>query len=85
MLDTGPCKQFFKDASPEEAQSMYSWILGAMEVRGLIAIAGQTPTRKRRSDAGQQRNGAQPTIEAVRERISQPSLSGLPDEDQNGK
>ncbi len=60
MLDTGPTKQYFKDATPEEATAMYQWVTGAMEVRGLIQILG---TRKKRSDAGQPRdpvNGAAP-------------------------
>ncbi len=52
MLDTGPTKQYFKDATPEEAMAMYQWVTGAMEVRGLIQIPG---TRKKRSDAGQPR------------------------------
>ncbi len=60
MLDTGPTKQYFKDATPDEALAMYQWVTGAMEVRGLIQIPG---TRKKRSDAGQSRdpvNGAAP-------------------------
>ena len=78
MLDTGPTKQFFKDATNEESIAMFAWITGAMEVRGLIPIAGSQPARKRRSDVGQPRNKTQPTVEAVRERIEQPSLTGLP-------
>jgi len=82
MLDTGPTKQYFKDASEDEAKAMYAWITGAMEVRGLIDIVGSQPARKRRSDAGHARNGTQPTVEAVRERIEQLSLTRLPNEDQ---
>ena len=50
--DINAMKQFFKDATPEEAQAGYQWVTGAMEVRGLIQIPG---TRKKRSDAGQPR------------------------------
>ena len=87
-MDTGQIKQFFKDADGPEALELYRWITGAMEVRGLIPIAGAATGRKRRSDAGQSRvtiTGAQPSLESVRERINgQPSLSGLPDENQIG-
>ena len=84
-MDTGQIKQFFKDADGPEALELYRWITGAMEVRGLIPIVGSVSTRKRRSDAGQSRNGAPPTVESVRERINgQPSLSGLPDKNEVG-
>lgn len=66
MADNSAVKQFFKDASPDEAQRMYEWVQAAMEVRGLIQLPG---TRKRRSDAGKPRGD------------EQPSLTGLPDED----
>lgn len=81
MLDTGPTKQYFKDATPEEALSMYNWILAAMEVRGPIAVPG---VRKRRSDAGKERGVKPEEAFAAGQRVSngQPSLTGLPDEDQ---
>lgn len=89
MIDSSTVKQAFKDASDDEAKALYIWATACMEVRGLIEIAG-APARKRRSDLGQSRvttldkilpvNHAQPTVEAVRERL-RPSLSGLPDED----
>lgn len=80
MADINSMKTFFKEADNAEALAGYQWATGAMEVRGLVEIPGM---RRKRSDAGQPRNGSQPTVEAVRERIEQPSLGGLPDEDQN--
>lgn len=94
MIDAGGFKQTLKDASDDEAKSLYIWATACMEVRGLIDIAGAPATRKRRSDAGRARkNGDEPGIirlqssmgEAVidlRKNAAQPSLSGLPDEDQ---
>lgn len=93
MIDAAGFKQTLKDASDDEAKALYIWATACMEVRGLIDIAGAPATRKRRSDAGTERKPrelltqdemkqlgiAQPTVEAVRERL-QSSLSGLPDE-----
>ena len=73
-MDTAQVKQFFKEAEASEALAMYSWITGAMEVRGLIQIAGMEPKRKRRKDAGTRRG-----TDLVN---GQTSLTGLPDEDQ---
>lgn len=78
MIDISAVKQAFKDASDEEALSLFAWITGAMEVRGLIPIAGAQTSRKRRSDAGGTRKLGMPSAER---NISQPSLSGLPNED----
>lgn len=55
MAGLNDVKQFFKDADALEAVKAFDWITGAMEVRGLIAIPGAVPARKRRSDAGQSR------------------------------
>lgn len=73
MIDTSAIKQAFKNADDAEALELFRWVTACMEVRGLIEIAG-APSRKRRSDAGVLRtqNGKSPE--------SQPSLSGLPDE-----
>lgn len=78
MIDTAAAKQTFKDATDAEAKALYEWAKTCMEVRGLIEIEGAQPTRKRRSDAGQQRNGTQPTIESVRQRIQPGEQHTLP-------
>lgn len=72
MIDTSAVKQAFKDAEDAEAKALYIWVTACMEVRGLIAIVGAPPTRKRRSDVGQSR--------AARLTDAQQSLTGLPDE-----
>jgi hypothetical protein len=73
-MDTGQIKQFFKDADGPEALELYRWITGAMEVRGLIPIAGVVPKRKRRSDAGVPRNGEEPGDEEKRFMCGESSL-----------
>lgn len=80
-MDQSDVKMFFKEASDIDTLAMYHWTVGAMEVRGLVPIAGAAPQRKRRSDAGQTRSGQQETQESLTISSSQPSLSGLPDED----
>ena len=52
-MDAAEVKRYFKEADDAAALAMYNWIVGAMEVRGLIEIP--TAGRKRRSDAGTQR------------------------------
>ncbi len=86
-MDFSDVKQFVKECDDETACAVFAWIRAAMEVRGLIPIAGAQPTRKRRSDAGQSRTttldeaAATARIESVRGRLNgQSSLSGLPDE-----
>lgn len=85
-MEFSDVKQFFKEADDPLARDAFAWITGAMEVRGLIPIAGAQPTRKRRSDAGQART----IVEAAKNHLAsapnaaQPSLSGLPDESKVG-
>jgi len=70
MADASDVKQYFKDASDEEAKRMYDWAKTAMEVRGIVAIP-QTG-RKRRSDAGITRT---PKVDDISVREGQTGLN----------